>query len=412
MEGKRKLNNPLSALRHRNFALYAAGMCFSLIGTWMQNVAQPWLAYEITDSPFLLSLVTIMQFLPMLFFSLFSGVVIDRYSKKKLLFFTQSASLVITFVLAMLVWTGTVQYWHILVSSVFLGIVNTLDMPTRQSFVIEMVGKEDLLNAIALNSSIFNAARVLGPALAGLVMAEMGISACFFFNSISFAAVIISLFFIKPVEAARIRSADIKVWQSIKDGIIYIKNNPVVSKTLLSVFVVAAFGMNISVLLPVFAKVALAQGEAGYGYLMSIMGIGSLIGALVVASMSRGGPKNIILKCYPYFIALMNILIALTKSFLLSGVGLALLGFFYVSFAATSNSTIQYNTLDEYRGRVMSVYSLFNGGAMPIGNFYAGMLTENFGPTIGFLGCGSIIALLMGGSLLIKTKRKGSEKAQ
>jgi len=196
-EVKNTFNNPFIALKHKSFRYYWIGMCVSLIGTWMQNIAQPWLAYTLTNSPFLLSLIGIVQFTPMLIFSLFAGVIIDKFSKKKILIFTQSASLMVTLILAILVWSGKIQYWHILVMSIILGIVNTIDMPSRQSIIIELVGREDLMNAIALNSMVFNVARIIGPALAGLVMGYAGIAVCFFANAISFAAVLISLFFIK-----------------------------------------------------------------------------------------------------------------------------------------------------------------------------------------------------------------------
>ncbi len=403
-------NNPFIALRHKNFAFYLTGMCFSLIGTWMQNVAQPWLAYSLTQSPFLLSLVGILQFLPMLFFSLFAGVIIDRFPKKKILIFTQSASLLITFVLAILVWSGRVQYWHILIAATCLGFVNTLDMPTRQSFVIEMVGKEDLLNAIALNSSIFNAARILGPALAGMVMGYVGVSACFFINSISFAAVIISLFFIKPVNEALPQKKDINALHSIIEGLKYIKQSDVLIKTLLTTLIVGAFGMNINVILPVFTKLVLHQGEAGFGFLMSFMGAGSFIGSMFMAVMSRRGPQSFIIRFFPFLISALLIYNSFTRLYFLLAIGLAATGFCFVSFSATANSTIQFNTEDKYRGRVMSVYTLVFGGSTPIGNFYAGLITENFGPSAGFFSCGMMIILLMLLVLILRKKHEGSLK--
>jgi len=175
-------------------------MCISTTGTWMQNIAQPWLAFQLTNSPFLLSVIGAFQFTPVLLFSLFAGVLIDKLPKKNILIFTQSASLVITLILAILVLTGKIQYWHILVTATALGFVNTLDMPSRQTFVIELVGKEDRMNAIALNSTVFNLSRIVGPAIAGIVMGYFGAAACFFANSFSFGAVVISLFFIKPLK--------------------------------------------------------------------------------------------------------------------------------------------------------------------------------------------------------------------
>jgi len=418
MEKKVGLNNPLSALRHRNFALYAAGMCFSLIGTWMQNVAQPLLAFNLTNSSFLVGVITAMQFVPVLFFSLFSGVIIDRYSKKKILLFTQTASLMITLVLAVLVWTDKVQYWHILICSICLGIVNTLDMPTRQTFVIELVGKDDLLNAIAINSSIFNVARVAGPALAGLVMVTLGIFACFLFNSISFAAVILSLFFIKPNEMARPERKNQKIWPNVLEGLRYIRSNNTIIRTLTSVFTINGFAMSTNVWVTAFAKYVLAKGtmdyEFLYNYLIMFMGVGSFIGAMVIASMSRGGPHKIILKIYPYFIGGVLIIISFANSFLLTGLGLALLGFCFVSFTSTANSTVQYNTEDQFRGRVMSVYSLLSGGASPLGNLYAGAITQNIGARAGFRGSGLLILSLLAISrfLWAKSSRKKAEIAE
>lgn len=389
----RGFNNPFIALRHRNFSLYMAGMSISLVGTWMQNVAQPWLAYSLTKSPLLLSLVGIMQFLPMMIFSLFAGVIVDRISKKKLLLFTQSASLVITLVLAILVWTGREQYWHILVAATALGFVNTLDMPTRQSFVIEMVGKEDLTNAIAINSSVFNIARVVGPAVAGLVMGYAGVAVCFLINSVSFAAVVISLLFIKPISCAPVPKTA-NVTQCIKEGLQHIAGNRTLIVTMLALFVVGAFGMNTNVLVPVFAKAVLNQQETGFGLLMSFVGVGSFLGAMFVAAMSRRGPSNIIVKAFPLLVAVFLFFVALAKSFALTAIGLAALGFSFVAFSSTANSLLQMTTDDEYRGRVMSVFALALGGSTPIGNFFSGLISEHFGAPIGFAACGAVVLVL------------------
>jgi MFS family permease len=388
------LNNPFIALRHKNFRYYWIGMCVSLIGTWMQNIAQPWLAYSLTKSPFLLSLVGALQFTPMLLFSLFAGVLIDKFSKKNILIFTQSASLLITLVLAILVWSGKVEYWHILVAATALGFVNTLDMPTRQSFVIELVGKEDLMNAIALNSTVFNIARIVGPALAGVVMAIAGVAACFYANSISFAAVIIGLLFIKPLVLRVSPKKDYKILDDIKDGIKYILKQRILFDTLVTTAIVGTFAMNFSVLVPVFAKVILKQQEAGFGFLMSFMGIGSFIGAMLIATLSSSGPKKFILNVVPIFIALLLIFTGFTNIYILTGLGLAATGLCFVSFSSTANSTIQLNTKDEYRGRVMSVYTLVFGGSTPIGNLYAGFITGHFNARIGFAACGGIIIIL------------------
>lgn len=370
-------------------------MCVSVIGTWMQNIAQPWLAYTLTDSPFLLSLVSAMQFVPFLIFSLFSGVIIDRFPKKTLLFVTQGASLVITLILAILTLTGVVQYWHILILSFVLGIVNSLDMPLRQSFISQLVDKENLMNAIALNSSMFNLARIIGPALAGLVMGYMGIAACFLINSVSFAAVLISLFFIKPKPFVRKPKTGVKIMAEIKDGLSYVYRNKDIYRKIIIVTITALFAMNYTVIAPVFSEVVLNQGETGFGLLMSFMGAGSLIGALVVAAQCKDGPKKYVIYLFPLFAGAFQIFAGLSASFFLTGLFLAASGYFFVSFLSTINTSLQLFTSEDYRGRVMSVYTLVMQGTTPMGNLYAGAITDSFGPGMGFIACGAAIIVLL-----------------
>jgi MFS family permease len=392
---KNKFNNPFIALRHKNFRLYWFGMCISLIGTWMQNMAQPWLAYSLTKSPFLLSLITALQFMPVLLFSLFAGVIIDRLPKKRILIFTQSASLIITFILAVLVFSGKIQYWHIVVMSAALGFVNTLDMPSRQSIVIELVEKKDLMNAIALNSTVFNLARVIGPVIAGIVMARFGISTCFFANSLSFAAVLISLFFIKP-NAVKIEPTEhIKMIENIKSGLKYIYKTPALFETLIVVAIAGTFAPNFGVLIPVFAVKILKLNADGYGYLMSFLGAGSFIGAIFIATISKNGPKKFIVYIVPVLVGAFLIITGYTNTFLICGISLAITGFFFVSFSSSANSSMQLNTSNEFRGRVMSVYAWVFGGSTPIGNLYAGIITDRFNARIGFAACGGIIIVLM-----------------
>lgn len=390
--------NPFTSLKHKNFRYYWIGMCVSLIGTWMQNIAQPWLAYSLTKSAFLLSLIGTLQFTPVLLFSLFAGIIIDKYSKKKILILTQSFSMFITLILAFLVVTKQIQYWHILVTSTALGFVNTLDMPTRQSFVIELVGKEDLINAVALNSSVFNLARVIGPAAAGIIMGYIGMSACFFINSISFGAVIISLLFIKPIEKPKTSNRSVKVIANIKDGLKYIHRKEIILNTILTVAIIGTFAMNLNVLIPVFAKELLHKREAGFGFLMSFMGMGSFIGAMLVAALGKSGPNRFarfVLNVVPFVNAIFLMLTGFTRSYFLTGLLLAFTGLSFVSFSSTANSTIQINSADEYRGRVMSVYSLVFAGSTPVGNLYAGTISQNFGSNIGFIACGGIIIVLL-----------------
>lgn len=399
---KNRFNNPFTALKHKNFRYYWIGMCVSLIGTWMQNIAQPWLAYTLTNSPFLLSLIGIVQFTPMLIFSLFAGVIIDKFSKKKILLFTQTASLVITLVLAILVWTGKIQYWHILIMATMLGIVNTIDMPSRQSIIIELVGKEDLMNAIALNSMVFNLARIVGPAIAGIVMGYAGIAVCFFANSISFAAVVVGLFFIKINVVKREVNKETRILAEIKDGLKYIYRKKALLHTILILAIVGTFVPNFNVLVPVFAKEILNQGEAGFGLLMSFMGFGSFLGAMCVAALSKSGPKKFIIYFVPLIVAMLLIATGYTNIYLLTGIFLALTGFFFICFTSSANSALQLNSKNEYRGRVMSVYTLVFAGSTPFGNLYAGLFAEHFNARVGFAACGGIIILLMIPLLFVK----------
>ena len=393
---KTGLNNPFLSLKHANYRYYFAGMCVSTIGTWMQNTAQPWLAYSLTKSALLLSVVSALQFLPALLFSLFAGVLIDRLPKKRMLIITQSLSLVITFVLWLLSRTGEIQYWHLLVTASLLGLVNTLDMPLRQSFVVEMVGHDDLMNAIALNSLTFNVARMIGPSLAGILMGTLGVSACFLVNSLSFGAVLISLFFIRPVACVVPEQGERQgVFESIGEGLKYIFHNETLFTTLLFMTVISTFALNYGVTIPVFATQILGLSETGYGFLMSVLGAGALLGALLVAALSKNGPRRFILFFLPALSGIILILIGNTNSFLSTALSLAVGGFLFVAYLSTANSNLQIHTLDRFRGRVMSVYSLVLAGSSPIGSLFVGAMDSWFGARMGFIASGIAVIVFI-----------------
>ena len=393
---KAGLNNPFLSLRHPNFRYYFAGMCVSTIGTWMQNTAQPWLAYSMTKSALLLSVVSALQFLPALLFSLFAGVLIDRLPKKKMLMITQSLSLVITFAVWLLVRSGEIQYWHLLISASLLGHVNTLDMPIRQSFVVEMVGHDDLMNAIALNSLTFNVARMIGPSLAGILMGAFGVSSCFLINSLSFGAVLISLFFIHPVTCALPEQQERQgIFASIGEGLKYIFKNETLFTTLLFMTVVSTFALNYGVAIPVFATQILGLSETGYGFLMSALGAGALLGALLVAALSKNGPRRFILVFLPALTGLILILIGYTNSFLSTALSVAVGGFLFVAYLSTANSNLQIHTEDRFRGRVMSVYSLVLAGSSPIGNLFVGTMDNLYGARMGFIASGIAVIVFI-----------------
>lgn len=396
------------ALSHRNFRLFWTGQCISLIGTWMQNVGQSWLVYSLTDSPFLLGLVGALQFTPMMLFSLFAGTFVDKFPKRKILIFTQATLMVLALTLALLVATGTIRYWHVLILATLLGTVNTLDMPTRQSFMIELVGKQHLTNAIALNSSVFNAARIVGPAIAGALMMKFDIAFCFFGNALSFLAVIYGLTRMKLEPAPAKKRENTNMLQEVAEGLRYVATTPILRNSIILIAIIGTFTFNYSVLLPVFAReVLMQQGPSGYSFLMSSLGIGSFIGAVTVATRSKAEPKSHTLFYSAFAIAILLILVPATSMYAVVALTLVITGFFNISFSATANSTVQINSRDELRGRVMSVYALVFGGTTPIGNLISGFVANNVGPRAGFIVNGSITLALI---LVLLYFKKRAEK--
>ncbi|MDR3602087.1 MAG: MFS transporter [Desulfosporosinus sp.] len=409
--GNGAIGNPFAALKHRNYRYYWIGMAISTTGTWMQNVAQPWLAYKLTDSAFLLGLVSALQFLPVLLFSLFAGVIIDRSKKKNILYMTQSASFVITLSLTILTYSGHIMYWHLIVSSALLGIVNTFDLPTRQSFVIELVGREDLTNGIALNSMQINLARVIGPAIAGVIMGAgpQGIPNCFLINAVSFGAVLLSLWFIHPHPIERQLIKEDNILRNIEEGLKFIYSRKVLFLTLLIVAITGTFVMNENVLIPVFSVQVLHQHEAGFGLLMSMIGVGALAGALTMASIAKDGPRKFFIYCFPVITGVLVLMVGFTSLYALTGVTLLLIGFFFIIFIASANSIIQLNSTNEYRGRVMSVFSLVVGGTTPIGNLFAGGIAQSFNASVSFIACGAVTLVLLAPVLVYLTAKGGIE---
>ncbi len=383
------------SLSHVNYRIFFSGQIISQIGSWMQTISLPWLAYTITGSAFLLGVVGAMQYLPVLCFSLFTGAAIDRFEKKKIVIFTQIALAVIAFILAFLVLSHLIRYWHLVVLSLLIGFINALDFPARQSFVIEMVGKDDLMNAIGLNSAVFNGARIVGPAIAGILMAGLGIGWCFLINAISFLPLIAGLFFIKPVFSFMKDSGKTKIISNVYNGLKYIFSENILLKTVITVFIIGTFIMNFNVLVPVLAKAGLHQKEQGLGLLWSCMGIGSLTGALVITARSKHGPKIFVLTGAGFAVSVIFIIIGLNSNLVLSSFLLALSGFITVSFLTSANSALQLKSKDEYRSRVISVYQLVNAGTTPIGNLIAGGLSQVFGIGICFITIGTGVLLML-----------------
>ncbi|MEZ0536566.1 MFS transporter [Caldicellulosiruptoraceae bacterium PP1] len=401
------INNPFAALKSKNFKYFWMGQCISLIGTWLQNTALSWLVLTLTKSAFLVGLFSALQFTPQLFLSLFAGTIVDHFPKKKLLMVTQSLLMILALLLSFLIWVKAINYPILLIFALFLGIINTFDMPTRQSFVIELVGQELLVNAVALNSLNFNLARVIGPAIAGILLKSVGMSICFLLNGLSFVAVLIGLFLIDVGLKPMSEKKNNKMIEDIIEGLKYTKNNKIILQTIILVLIMNVFIMNFNVLIPLYTKYILHKDEAGYGFLLSSMGIGALLGALFVATTSRRGPT---LKRLYFSLVVssgMLILIGFNKNYNLSSLMFALVGFFMILFTTTANSTLQLSSADEYRGRIMSLYTLVFAGTTPIGSLISGSFAQIFKANGAFIACGvaCIVSYVIEYLILFFTKK-------
>ena len=390
----------LRAFAHRDFRLFFAGQLVSLVGTWMQAVAQSWLVLELTNSPFKLGLIGTLQFGPVLFLSFFAGVLADRRPKRRLLIATQSVMCVQALLLAALVYSGRVQYWHVAVMASIYGVANTIDMPTRQAFIFEMVGRESLRSAIALNSAMFNGARVVGPALAGLVIARWGTALAFFFNGLSFLAVIAALAALHAAGLPRASSGR-AMRQEIAEGVHYALRTPRIAMVMSLVMAVSAFFFNYNTLVPLLARDILGQDAHGFGLLMTALGGGAVAGAVVLASLGAERPPTQVLITSALTLGLATMLMASVPSFGVAVTLLVIMGFCGMLFMTGANTTVQLTVPDDLRGRVMSLHTLMFAGMTPVGAFLVGAITEAFGPRAGFFvtgasGCAAVVAVTLG----------------
>ena len=388
------LSRTFAALRHRNYRLFFFGQLVSLIGTWMQNVAQAWLVYELTNSPFKLGVVSFCAGVPVLLFSLWAGVVADRVPKRRLLVVTQTVMMTLAFILAADMFLGTIQWWHIAIMAFLLGTANAFDGPTRQAFVVEMVGRKELMNAIALNSAMFNTARIVGPAVAGIILAAVGAGWCFVLNGVSFLAVIagLALMDVKPYVGATSTESPLT---QMREGLSYIWHSPTVRPLITLVAVSNMFALGYMALLPAFAQDVLHAGTVGYGFMSTAIGVGALAGALVIASLGNYQRKGLILTVGNLLFPVMVIALSLSKSFHLTIGFLVVAGLAFMTQNATANTLVQTTVPDALRGRVMSVYMMVFVGFFPIGSLIAGTVAEHFGVPAG-AALGGIIALAYG----------------
>ena len=379
---RRSAQSTFRALRHRNFRLYWTGQLVSLIGTWMQTVAQAWLMHRLTASPFMLGLLGFMQFLPVLLLSLWAGVIVDSMSKRTLLLITQSAFLLQATLFAIAVSTNIATPSMVLGLAFFFGTINALDLPARPSFVVELAGKEDLSNAIALNSAAFNCARIAGPAVAGVLLATIGEAGCFWLNALSYVAVIASLWRMNPVSRPAIPFDPARAMQLVREGVSYARSVPPLRSLLLLLGVTASMGFQYTILLPVYVRDILRGDAKAYGLLVSAFGLGSLLSAVwMTRSQDRWAlRRNLMFGLLTGAIGMGSF--AWSRSLPLSLAMGFLAGLGLILFVATTNTLIQLSTEDPFRGRVMSLYTLMFVGTAPIGSLITGTIAQRFGAPI------------------------------
>ncbi len=388
----------MSPFRHRNYRLFFGGQAVSLVGTWMQQVAQAWLVLELTHDPIWLGVVAAAQFIPVMVLGLFAGVAADALPKRRVLIWTQTTMMILAAILSVLVISGVVQVWMILLLAFLLGIANAVDMPVRQSFAIELVGRDEIGSAVALNSAMFNGARVIGPAVAGLTIAAFGVGPAFALNALSFLAVIVGLRMMDERELhltnriARPESAHAVV-QNLAEGLRYVRQTQVVLLAVVVVGSVATVGMNFNVLIPAFAQEDLASGAAGYGFLMAASGVGSLLAAMRL--VFGGRPRPVRLATGALILGAASLALAVTRVFPVALGLMVLVGFGSILMAATGNTTIQLAVPDHLRGRVMSVYTTVFSASVPIGGLAMGAVASAFGVTVA-IALGGVLTLVIG----------------
>ncbi|MCU0509933.1 MAG: MFS transporter [Anaerolineae bacterium] len=395
-----RLPATFAALKHPNYRRWFVGQVLSLMGTWMQSVAQGWLVYELTGSRLALGAISFVGTLPALFLMLPAGVVADRVPKRKLLIVTQASMMVFAAVLALLAWTETLQVWHIGVLAFLLGVANSFDAPARLALVSELVeDRQDLQNAIALNATMFNLARVIGPAIGGLVLAGFGAAWCFALNAASFLAVLIALLLmVLPRDVGH--QTNRRMFADIGEGASFVWRHPVVRPLILLVGVASVFGFSYAVLLPAYASDVLKVDEAGYGLMNAAVGIGALTGSVTMASLARRGSKGRLLTFGSLLFPTALLGLAAVRNYYAALVCLMLVGLGFVSQNVLANTLVQTLSPDALRGRVMSFYSFMFFGTAPFGALLAGALAQRFGSSAAIV-IGASITLLFSLGVII-----------
>jgi len=389
----------LRALNHRDFRRFYAAQLLALVGGWMQTVAQAWLVLQLTDSPFKLGLISTLQFSPILMFSLVAGAVADRLPKRGLLVTTQTTLACQALLLGVLVSTGRVQYGHVAVLGLVLGFANAVDQPARQSFVMDMVGKGDVANAVALNSAAFNAARIIGPAVAGVLIGRVGVGPVFFINSVGFVGVILTLLRLEA-RGLPARERRATILEEIVEGLRYARRTPRLLLALGLVLSVSLFVFNFTVYVPLLARTVLGLGAEGFGFLMASLGVGAVAGALTVGGFGSREPElgRMFLSAAVAFAALLGL--GLSRHVWTAAPLLFVTGYFGIMLMATCNTSMQLRAPDALRGRVMSLYTWVTGGVFPIGAFIVGSISEAWGVSAAFLWNGTLGLVALAGIML------------
>jgi MFS family permease len=392
------------SLRVRNYRLYAAGQLVSLTGTWMQRVAQDWLVLELTNSGTALGIVTALQFLPSLLFGLWGGLLADRYDKRKLLLATQTGLALVALILGVLDVTGIVQYWQVLVLALALGLVSAIDSPVRQSFVVEMVGPDDLTNAVGLNSTIFNSARILGPAVAGVMITAIGTGWAFVANGISSIAVLTGLALMRPAELRPSPAID-RIRGQLRAGLHYVRQRQDLLLTMVLVFVVGTFGLNFQITTALLAKQVFHRSATGYGLLSTALAVGACVGA-VLATRRRTRPSLLFLLLAAMAFGLLEILAGSMPGFGATALMLVLVGLAMLTFTTAANSSVQLGVEATMRGRVMALYLMCFLGGTPIGAPIVGWVANTVGPRWGMIGGGLVCMAMAVGMALYLVRRR------
>lgn len=392
------LRQGFTALRHANFRYYLGGQIVSLVGTWMQSVSQPWLVLLLGGSPLQLGTVLALQYAPAMILAPLGGVLADRVDKRRALMVVNTVASLEAAILFILTVTGVVQIWHVMLLAAALGMVSAVEMTVRQAFAAELVPRDDLMNAIALNSASFNAARIVGPGLAGLTLALFGPAFNFGINAVSYLGVIAGLWRVDPTQLQPIERPERfgSVRSSLAEGLRYARRTPSVLWPLVMLGGVATFGMNFQTLLPLFARDTLQLGAEGYGALFAIMGAGSLIGSLMLAFLGQRRPLWRLILGGGAFFVLFELALGLSRSPLAAYPLMVVLGLSSMLMVNTINVTIQNSVTNELRGRVMSLYVMVFAGSAPFGGFFAGTVAQLWGPPAGFVVGGAIASVVVG----------------